>query len=94
MILPQKKTSAVSTRWSSLWGVVSWSFIGTEGLEKREGERRPQRWNLELSGSVLGELTECGALASTGKQTVQQTGWDCHKNGCNGKEERVRACCT
>lgn len=47
-----------------------------------------------LSEDVLGELTECGALASTGKQTVQQTGWDCHKNGCNGKEELVRVCCT
>lgn len=52
MILPRKKTSAVSTRWSSLWGVVSWSFIGTEGLEKREGERRPQKWPHRLWNSL------------------------------------------
>lgn len=38
------------------------------------------------SEDVLGELTECGALAGTGKQTVQQTGWDCHKSGCKVNE--------
>lgn len=39
-----------------------------------------------LFENVFGELTECVALASTGKQTVQQTGWDCHRNGCKGNE--------
>lgn len=85
IILPQQKTSAVSTAWLTDCGAGQKSgimvFYWHKGSRKEEG-RRPLRCS--LSQDVLGELTECGALASTGKQTVQQTGWDCHRNGCKG----------
>lgn len=77
--------------------VLYWHRAQKKG-GREEVTKVPSTQGLELgcyiSGGVLGELTECGALASTGKQIVQQTGWDCHKNGCNGKEGQVRVCCT
>lgn len=79
-------------------GEVSWA----EGPEASAAARGPRpncsqmsRWQIcflaprgvrYLFEDVFGELTECVALASTGKQTVQQTGWDCHRNGCKGNE--------
>lgn len=90
--------------WSGRWGWTRERLHGpllAQGLLKKgreEATKVPSTQGLELGcylyRDVPGELTECGALAGTGRQTVQQTGWDCHKSGCNGKEGQVRVCCT